>query len=226
MDGMEMLQIPPSLMGESDVIAVQEKTVEIHLPLESVQVFYLECGAQSNHQVSLLLLHEIDCTSRDWLELGTLQMAATMGVRAVAVDLPGYGQSAGKVTDTGRFLGELINKLDLRHPIIVSPSISGCFSLPYVLLNSDHATSGFVPVAPVIVDSFSRELYERCWLRTLVVYGENDDVIPDVASSRLRHLPRSTTCCFPEAGHRCYWDFPDMWHNILYSFIKFIEPTI
>ena len=45
----------------------------------------------------------------------------------------GYGRSTPSVrVDPSRYMGELIKVLRLNRPIIVSPSMSGGYSLPYI----------------------------------------------------------------------------------------------
>ena len=61
----------------------------------------------------------------------------------------GYGQSEGpKGIDPASFMKQLVSSLGLASPVIVSPSMSGGFSLPYLTAHPGKV-KGFVPVAPV-----------------------------------------------------------------------------
>ena len=78
------------------------------------------------------------------------------------MDLPGYGKTESSVAaDPGGFLSALIDALGLLDGggvVIVSPSMSGRFSLPF-LVSHPEKVKGYVPVAPVstemYVESFS-----------------------------------------------------------------------
>lgn len=60
----------------------------------------------------------------------------------------GYGQSEGSIGDAAAFLLELVSVLKMPAPVIVSPSMSGKISLPFLIEYPDKV-KGFVPVAPV-----------------------------------------------------------------------------
>lgn len=87
------------------------------------------------------------------------------GIRAVAVDLPGFGitpELPPEATNAGLvsfIVDEYQTKPSMR-TMLVSPSASGAWALPYIAQLPDPGTggvrtlSGFVPVAPVGVDSW------------------------------------------------------------------------
>ena len=101
---------------------------------------------------------------------------ASLGHRVIAVDLPGYGQSGRFNGDRGEFLETLIETLiPGRKPVLVSPSMSGTFSLPLLDRNQD-LLCGFIPVAPVATTSYGKAFYEAIRVPTMIVYG--DQVCP------------------------------------------------
>jgi len=53
------------------------------------QIFYRECLPEHPSPLVVLLLHGQSFSSQTWVELGTLQFLASLGYRAVAVDIPG-----------------------------------------------------------------------------------------------------------------------------------------
>ena len=63
------------------------------------------------------------------------QALTESGYDVYALDLPGYGRSEGKVDAVLKevFLKGIIAKLKLKRPVIVSPSMSGSFSIPLIL---------------------------------------------------------------------------------------------
>jgi pimeloyl-ACP methyl ester carboxylesterase len=89
-------------------------------------------------------------TSKTWLELDTIRILGALDYRTVAIDLPGFGQSSkGSSSLNGsKFLHILIEKLSLKKPVIVSPSYSGHYSLPY-LMEFWREMAGYVSVSPV-----------------------------------------------------------------------------
>ena len=121
----------------------------------------------------LFLLHGAAFSSKTWqFEIGTIQTMASIGHRVIAVDLPGYGQSDRFNGDRGEFLEKLIETLtpDTK-PVLVSPSMSGTFSLPLLDRNQD-LICGYIPVAPVATTSYRKSFYEAIRVPTMIVYGD------------------------------------------------------
>ncbi len=89
-------------------------------------------------------------SSNTWFELGTIQFLAALNYRTVAIDLPGFGKSTkgSHNSEDSKFLHILIEKLNLKNPVIVSPSYSGRYSLPY-LVEFGNKMAGYIPVSPV-----------------------------------------------------------------------------
>lgn len=68
----------------------------------------------------------------------------------ISVWLKGYGESkdAGGVQDKAEYLRSLLAQLNTNTPTVVSPSMSGGFSIP-LLTQHPEVLAGYVPVAPV-----------------------------------------------------------------------------
>lgn len=64
------------------------------------------------------------------------------------------------VTAQGRrtFLERVFQELGMQRPVLVSPSMSGRFSLPFLLAHGDQL-AGFVPIAPVGTKDYTAEQY-------------------------------------------------------------------
>ena len=63
--------------------------------------------------------------------------------------LVGYGKSrSGQVDDPVMFMTNLVSSLDLAAPIIISPSMSGSVSLPFLTAHPEKV-KGYIPIAPV-----------------------------------------------------------------------------
>lgn len=140
----------------------KSKSLPLFIPLQGYKVFYqdftLPRGSTPPTQ-QVLLLHGQSFTSKNWLDLGTLTLLASLGHRAVAIDLPGYGKSVPSppVSDSLEFMENLIKVLKLGPtPVIISPSMSGKFSLPY-LVSHPNRVKGYVPVAPGNTESYIEE---------------------------------------------------------------------
>ena len=101
--------------------------------------------------------------------------------------------------------------------VIVSPSMSGGFSLPFVARQPD-CVAGYVPVAPVGINNH-RAALERVDVLTLVVWGENDQVIPVSQAGVLAEALNGETLILAGAGHPCYLDRPNEFHRALLEFV-------
>ncbi|CAJ0940893.1 unnamed protein product [Ranitomeya imitator] len=185
--------------------------------------------------------HGIRFSSKTWLELGTLHKLAAAGHRAVAIDLPGFcadrkvtfsilglfslGCSSeatapsplGEPAPPG-FIQDVLDALNLAPAVIVSPSLSGMYSLPFVL-NNPQGVAAYVPVAPICTDKFTAQDYGRVQFPALIVYGDGDEQMGETSLHNLQNLPNSQVFCMKGAGHACYLDDPDAWHRALLEFL-------
>lgn len=176
-------------------------------------------AAGSERGAPVLLLHGAAFDSGTWEKLGTLGVLAEAGFRAVAIDLPGYGASKSAHADPSSFLAKLILALDLARPVIVSPSMSGRFSLPYLEARPDRV-AGFVPVAPVGAAGFASRV-SACGVPALVVWGERDRVFPASQAPKLaKAFTTAEVLILPGASHPAYLDQPELFHRELLAFAK------
>ncbi|KAM8995301.1 protein ABHD14A [Ara ararauna] len=189
-------------------------------------VFYREvsAGAAGPGRPDVLFLHGQAFTSKTWEALGTLALLAREGYRAVAIDLPGYGDSPPAemvATVQGRvaFLNHVLQELGMQRPVLVSPSMSGRFALPFLLAQGDRL-AGFVSIAPVGTKDYTAEQYRRVQTPTLILYGDRDTRLGSQALQSLRHLPGHRVAVVPNAGHACYLDKPEDFHRALLGFLR------
>jgi len=194
------------------VAAVSEKTLE----LSGRTLHYLQAGPPDGPPV--LLLHGARYSSETWRELGTLDTLEASGFFVIALDLPGYGRSQRVDVDREELVVEVLDHLGLDQVAIVSPSMSGQFSFP-VITKAVERVSGFVPVAPGGIDRYIRAL-RKVNVPTLVIWGENDDIIPLEESTALTvALADSKRVVLRGAGHACYLDAPEEFHAALLEFL-------
>ncbi len=184
--------------------------------VEGNEVHYLEAGAGAD---CVLFLHGAAFRATTWKDLGSLELVASRGYRAVAVDLPGFGDTPANDLDPAAFLLGFLDAAGIEKPIVVSPSMSGRFSLPLVAGHAD-ALAGFVPVAPVGIDRFGPEL-GGAELPALVLWGDRDHLIPPADAERLAgFLPRAEAALIADADHACYLDQPERFHELLLGFAE------
>lgn len=188
-------------------------------------IFYREVNPRP-YSLTVLLLHGHAFTSQVWQDLGTLEYLGSLGHRVLAVDLPGYGDSrkieAPKaLLERGQFVRDFIKRLQLQRPVLVSPSISGTFSLPF-LFTSRYAKQlrGFVAVAPVATDKFETSAFQTLDVPTLIVYGERDMIVGISSLEKLKRIPGSVIHMIKGAGHACYVSNRNEFHKSLENFLE------
>lgn len=174
-------------------------------------------------RAEVVLLHGKAFTSRTWEQLGTLQLLAHRGYRAVALDLPGFGNSAPSKeasSEAGRaeLLARALRDLEVREAVLVSPSLSGRYALP-LLMRGHPQLHGFVPIAPTSTQNYTREQFWAVKTPTLILYGELDRVLAPESLRQLRHLPRHSVVTLRDAGHACYVHQPGDFHRALLAFL-------
>jgi abhydrolase domain-containing protein 14 len=175
--------------------------------------------------LTVLFLHGASYTSRIWAERGILDDVVAAGYRAVAVDLPGYGHSPGTGQPPDDVLAALVASVaPPGRVVVVSPSMSGRYSLAFLSQRPDPELAGFVAVAPVGIAGFTRPP-DAPAIPALLVWGEDDDVIPREQADQLRSaLPGSRLEVIPNGSHAPYDDEPAAFTRVLLDFLRSIEP--
>ncbi|XP_030633154.1 putative protein-lysine deacylase ABHD14B [Chanos chanos] len=206
-------------------VQITEGSVDVELC--GKPLFYRQAVPGSGDvQLSVLLLHGIRFSSENWLKIGTLKTLAEAGHRAVAIDLPGLGHSKAAQAPAavgelapGAFLQQVCAGLQLGAVVLISPSLSGMYSLPF-LLQHGADVKAYVPVAPICTDKITAEQYHSVQTPTLIVYGDQDTQLGEVSLSNLKNLPNHKVVVMKGAGHPCYLDDPETWHKALLDFLK------
>ncbi|XP_029550662.1 protein ABHD14B-like [Salmo trutta] len=205
------------------------KMTEGSLHVESCKapMFYRQAEpATGEVNLSVLLLHGIRFSSENWLNIGTLETLAKAGYRAVAIDLPGFGQSKSAVAPSavgelapGGFLKQVCEALGMGPVVVVSPSLSGMYSLPF-LFQHEALVRAYIPVAPICTEKFTAEQYSSIQTPSLIVYGDQDAQLGEVSLNNLRSLANHKVAVMKGAGHPCYLDDPATWHRALTDFLN------
>jgi len=181
------------------------------------KVHYLDAGPEDGRAV--VFLHGASFQAETWRQTGSLETLSQAGYRAVAVDLPGFGQSPPASVDHKTWLARLLDSLRLDKPAVVAPSMSGRVTLPLVT-GQPGRVSGFVAVAPVDIAAHKDRL-KQITAPVLAVWGENDRLIPqDHADLLVEQTPDARKVVIAGAGHAPYMNDTAAFHQALLEFLN------
>ena len=187
------------------------------LEVRGASIHYLEIGDIS--APNILFLHGASFTARTWQEIGTLTYFADRDYRAIAIDVPGYGDSERINFPKEEFLLELLLGLECDRPVLVSPSMSGGYSLPFIARYAEKLR-GFVAVAPVGINRYQKAIAGLS-LPVLAIWGSNDRIVPPKwADLLVELLPQAKKVILPNAGHACYMRATEEFHQNLFAFLE------
>lgn len=225
----DFLDIPDDVIAKCKSMKVTEEDILLEYDGQNIIVSTRQTFPMSVSKVDVLLLHGASFSSKTWEDIVTLQLLAAAGYRAVAVDLPGKGKTMNfQIRDHGEFLEEIIKMLDMNDPVIVSPSMSGMYSLPFLMkaVNSkQRMCSGFVSIAVVGTLKYSQSDYERIKVPTMIIRGSQDVRLGKIAEDHLKHIPTSEQFVLEGAGHAAYMTHTANFHRLLYNFLSSVSST-
>ncbi len=167
----------------------------------------------------IVLLHGARFQAATWKELKTLDRLCNAGYRPHAIDLPGFGKSPRCTVAHEAVLEAFIEEEKLSRPVLVGPSMSGKISLDFALKHPG-SVGGLVLIGAVGVREKSEQL-DTIRVPCLIVWGSTDTVAP-LENGRLLHqkIQGAELRIFDNAGHPCYLDQPDLWHQELLTFLR------
>ncbi len=171
---------------------------------------------------SVLLLHGAKFNAETWRTLGTLDVLAKAGYRAMALDLPGFGKSPAGRFDRAHLLERLLPELGIGKPVVLAPSMSGALTFP-VLEDRPELVSGFIGVAPAGTPRHAARL-KGSSVPALVIWGDKDAVFP-VSQAKIlaASFERATVVILEGARHPCYLDEPTRFHAAVVKFLSGLE---
>jgi abhydrolase domain-containing protein 14 len=166
----------------------------------------------------VLLLHGKMFKAATWQETGTLTKLAEAGYRAIALDMPGFGNSPAADIEPAEVLKAAINQAFQDRAILLGPSMGGRIALEYTLSNP-NLVGGLVLVGAVGVQE-NKERLKEISLPCLAVWGKEDTISPLANGNLLQQeIKDAELAVIPNAPHPCYLDHSDEWHRILLKFL-------
>ncbi|KAH9381543.1 hypothetical protein HPB48_005482 [Haemaphysalis longicornis] len=222
------LEVPHDISTTANQVTPTTGTITV----DGLTVFYREVNPEGAcPELSVLMLHGAAFKSETWFNLGTLGALGLMGYRVVAIDMPGQLPVAlrrhfsprcpSHIHDRAEFVRHLLAEFKLQKPVIVSPSISGQLSLPFMdqaLARDVRLRPSRPHVYPPLQVHLPKEVPNLSCIKvpTMVVFGEHDR---GRSSALLNLLPNSAAVEVPHGRHPAYLDNPNLWHQMLYNFL-------
>ncbi|CAG5133603.1 unnamed protein product [Candidula unifasciata] len=223
------LEALPELTEEKESSLKKEaKKIDIKVGDTVVKIHVEQVVKDSKPKLDVLFLHGASFSSQNWLDIKSLEHVASWGYRAIAIDLPGGNKSPVDLSSSlkGKFLDEFIRTMEMKNIVIIAPSASGSYALPYLFNGTSlsiDSVLGFVPMAPVGTSHF-REKFTTSKVQTLIVYGSKDTQRASVFLPDLELIPNHTVAKIEDAGHACYLNKPEAFHKVLFHFLKNLAP--
>lgn len=227
--------IPNLILKDSKLVKPELKKSEYDLENgQHITLYYRivePISGSKRKPIDLLFLHGNAFNSEDWQNINSLQIMAAAGYRCFALDLPSGKRSSSSSTrkimsskDKVKFLTHVVMKLGIKRPLIISPSMSGSYSIPFIMesnpLTCKDRLSGFLPIAPVGTDDYRPNEYHRCHVPVMIVYGSKDKELGLESTGNLRNMPNREIFPILGAKHACYKDDPQLFNKYLYNFAE------
>ncbi|CAF0951503.1 unnamed protein product [Rotaria sp. Silwood1] len=208
-------------MKKIDIFKIPIRTYKIPLNNETHKnILVHESGTGDRH---VLLLHSKKYSSEIWKKIGTLQYLSSWGYRAFAINIP-LSENKTLLFNENKaivqWFKKLIKTLQLSNLVIISPSISGRLTLPYMfnLDKQQELIRGFVYISPIGTEQYNISKYEEIEIPTLIVYGKQDTKFLS-AFEILKKIPTSEVLLIKNGSHDCYYEYPDKFHHGLRRFL-------
>lgn len=204
--------IPSFIVGGDTNMALIDQNISVG----DCEIHFMKAPGAGGR--TLLFLHGMKFNAATWRDLGTLEKMGEEGYEALALDLPGFGESPTSDLDPVKVLKQVVISQKLNKPVIVGPSMGGKVALDFALAHPEFV-GGLVLIGAVGVEERKEQL-STINVPTLVVWGSEDAISP-LANGHLlaEQIPDASLVLVQGAPHPCYLDQPDIWHWELTSFL-------
>jgi len=194
------------------------KEMTVHsrtLTLASCAIHCLDSGGEGDREI--VLLHGMKFQAATWQELGTLDILADQNLRALALDMPGFGRSPACETSSDSILHDLVRSECRKPPVLLGPSMGGRIAMEYAIAHPS-TLAGLILVGPVGIEE-NRGQLQKIDVPTLLIWGEEDQVSPlDGSDILLAGLGKARLEVIPGAPHPCYLDHSRRFHDLVLDF--------
>src|SRR5215218_156404 len=195
-------------------------------------------------RLAVVFVHGLSGSWQNWLE--NLPHFAAAGHRVIAFDLPGFGQSQMpretiSIAGYARFVDALLERLGVGPAIVVGNSMGGFIGAELairfparverlVLVSAAGLTVEYQRNERVLgalrfaenalTDYPIRDRLRRIGCPTLIVWGEEDHLIPVRDATEFAHLiPGARKVVWPKTGHMAMLERPAAFNALVDAFI-------
>ena len=179
-------------------------------------VRYLRAGPLDADRTAILL-HGMAFSADTWKYVGTLDALASIGVAAIALDLPHYNGPFASPAIRRRLLGDVLAALvqsKRSRVLIIAASMGGTVASPYVL-SSPNKVAGYVSVSGMLDTEAAPSTSP---VPTLLVWGELDSPSSSKAKAHQKIFSSHEQVIIPEAPHPAYLKDPALFNALVVSF--------
>jgi pimeloyl-ACP methyl ester carboxylesterase len=186
------------------------------------RVHILSAGTEQGPAV--VLLHGASFQAQTWRDIATIDTLAGAGYRVFAIDLPGFGRSPSHGGPADEWLPQVLDALGLDRAVIVTPSMSGRYALPFAT-NHPERLAGLVAVAPVGIPGYKNQ-FSKIKAPVLAIWGEHDRTVPLAHADMLvSGVKQGQKVIIPGGSHAPYMSDPAAFHAALLKFLKELKPN-
>jgi pimeloyl-ACP methyl ester carboxylesterase len=180
--------------------------------VDGIHYYYTHNGVQKPPKV--ILLHGQNTTAKTWEDVGTMKALAKAGHSSIALNLPGPNTDLHPEA----WLLECMNKLGIQAPIMVTPSLSTEYIIPY-MIKYPKRLSAWVSVANMYLDKYYN-IYPDIKFPVLAIWGELDKYAPvEHAYKLVENVENGQYKIIPGATHSPFQTNPVEFNKILIEFI-------
>lgn len=191
---------------------------------KSVNVFFREYMPEKvTKSMDVFLLHGSAFTSMTWEQIQTLEQLKENGYRAIAVDLPGFGETPNILIPPQQlalFLEGLFTSFGSKKVGLVAPSMSGKYMIPYIFSEWAPRLKALIPIAPVGIRDHSEDEYAQLKLNTFIFYGEKDSSGRAQSLQYLSKIPGMKIKEVAGGDHPAYMTNSNQWNEDIIKFLN------